>query len=105
MTFYHHVEEVNNVNWRYFKKFEGEYLDKNNKKTTTEYSIFVRKLNMNVETHVNPAGELMWKEGIYKGSRPFVGSGLRVLNSKDMFEFIANIIKKNKAKGLIYTSN
>ena len=28
MTFYHHVEEINNVDYRYFKKFSGNYIDK-----------------------------------------------------------------------------
>ena len=25
MTFYHHIEEMNNVNWRYHKIFKGIY--------------------------------------------------------------------------------
>ena len=31
MTFYH-IEELNKVDWRYFKKFKGVYVDKKIKK-------------------------------------------------------------------------
>ena len=32
MTFYHYIEEINNVKYRYFKKFSGNYIDKNQQK-------------------------------------------------------------------------
>jgi aminoglycoside 3-N-acetyltransferase len=105
MTFYHHIEEINDVHWRYAKNFKGLYVDKNGKKTNKEYSIFVRKLEHNVQTDVNPAGALMWKQGLYKGSKPFEGTGLRVIKSRAMCDFITEIIKKNNAKGLLYTSS
>ena len=104
MTFYHHIEEINNVNWRYHKKFRGLYVDRNGEKKDKEYSIFVRKLELNVKTNVNPAGELLWKQGLYKGSKPFEGTGLRVIESIAMCNFITEIIKKNDAKNLLYTS-
>ena len=57
MTFYHYIEEINNVKYRYFKKFSGNYIDKNQQKIKT-YSLFVRKIDQGVKTFVNPAGEL-----------------------------------------------
>jgi hypothetical protein len=47
----------------------------------------------------------MWKQGLYKGSKPFEGTGLRVIKSRAMCDFITEIIKKNNAKGLLYTSS
>ena len=47
MTFYHHIEELNNVEWRYHKIFEGIYEDFENKKSKQKYSIFVRDLDRN----------------------------------------------------------
>ena len=44
MTFYHHIEELNKVDWRYFKKFKGVYVDKKIKKENREYLIFVRNI-------------------------------------------------------------
>ncbi len=102
MTFYHHIEELNNVNWRYFKKFKGVYVDKNGVKQEKEYSIFVRKIELKIQTHVNPAGELLWKNKLYSGSEPFSGTGLRVIKMKPMFNFISDLIKKDKALGVLY---
>jgi aminoglycoside 3-N-acetyltransferase len=102
MTFYHHIEEVNNVSWRYFKKFKGICENKNGKRINKEYSIYVRKIELNIQTNVNPAGDLLWKNNIYHGCKPFIGTGLRVIEMKPMFQFITNIIKKNEAKGILY---
>tara|TARA_Y100000996_G_scaffold286660_1_gene226286 strand:+ start:155 stop:943 length:789 start_codon:yes stop_codon:yes gene_type:complete len=102
MTFYHHIEESNNVEWRYHKIFKGIYEDYENKKSEKEYSVFVRKLEKNVITHVDPAGELLWSEGLYKGSRPNTKTGLRVINASQMYEFISKIILDGKANGILY---
>ena len=102
MTFYHHIEELNNVEWRYHKIFEGIYEDFENKKTKKKYSIFVRDLNKGIITCVNPAGELLWSQGLYQGAKPNTGSGLRVVNTNQMFEFISKIIIKNEALGILY---
>ena len=105
MTFYHHIEESNNVDWRYFKKFKGTYINKKNKVENKEYAIFVRKIKKNIITFVNPAGELLWKEGLYVGSRPFLNTGLRVIECKQMFDFITNIIQSGKAENILYKIN
>ena len=102
MTFYHHIEELNDVEWRYHKIFEGNYEDLENKKSKQKYSIFVRDLDKGIITHVNPAGELLWSEGLYQGSRPNAGSGLRVVNANQMFEFISKLIIQKKALGILY---
>jgi len=102
MTFYHHIEELNNVEWRYHKIFEGIYEDFENKKSKQKYSIFVRDLDKGIITYVNPAGELLWSKGLYQGSKPNVGSGLRVINANKMFTFISNLIKQKKALGILY---
>ena len=102
MTFYHHVEHINNASWRYAKNFRGSYVDKNEKKTFREYSVFVRKLEADIQTYVNPAGALLWKKKLYRGDKPFEGTGLRVIETRAMCDFITEIIKKKKAKNLLY---
>jgi aminoglycoside 3-N-acetyltransferase len=102
MTFYHHVEEMNEVDYRYHKTFTGNYTDINGKKSQKKYGLFVRDIERNVLTHVDPAGELMWDAGLYSGDRPGEGCGLRVIGSNDMFEFVANIIKTDKALNNLY---
>lgn len=102
MTFYHHVEEMHNVSYRYFKEFEGNYIDHSGSEELRTYKLFVRDLEKNVITNVNPAGELMWEHKLYHGNRPLEKSGLRTIKSTDMFNFVSTIIKKNGARGVLY---
>jgi len=102
MTFYHHVEEMLEVDYRYHKVFSGNYVDSLGNEAVKEYGLFVRNIEKGVLTHVNPTGELMWKKGLYTGSRPKEGSGLRVVSAQDVYNFTADIIKSNKAKGNLY---
>ncbi len=102
MTFYHHIEEMNEVDYRYHKTFTGEYTDWDGNTTDRTYGLFVRDLNRGVLTHVNPMGKLLWDHGLYKGFQPKENTGLRVISARDMFKFVSNYIKAGQAKGLLY---
>jgi aminoglycoside 3-N-acetyltransferase len=102
MTFYHHIEEMHKVPYRYYKTFSGQYTDQNGMTEVRTYGIFVRDLKKEVLTHVNPVGELLWERGLYIGFRPQEGSGLRVISARKMYDFVSNIIVSGKAKGLLY---
>lgn len=102
MTFYHYVEEMHKVPYRYFKNFEGKYIDDSGVETTKTYQLYVRDIEKDVLTHVNPAGELMWKEGLYKGDRPLVDSGLRTIKARDMFQFVASLIESGQAENMLF---
>lgn len=102
MTFYHHVEEMNAVAYRYFKDFRGTYIDNHGRAFEKTYKLFVRDLERRVRTHVNPAGELMWNHGLYNGNKPGVESGLRTIRARDMYDFVTGIITADKAEGLLF---
>lgn len=102
MTFYHHVEEMHRVPYRYHKQFEGPYLTRAGNWETRAYSIYVRNLEEGVLTHVDPAGELMWQAGLYHGDRPGEGSGMRVVDANRMFDFVSEIIKENRAEDTLF---
>lgn len=102
MTFYHYIEEQEQVSYRYFKNFSGNYINKNNVNKKKTYSIYVRKLEDGVLTHVNPMGEILWKEGIYNGSKAFTNSGFRLADCNDIFSCVQNLIKKNKHYGILF---
>lgn len=102
MTFYHHVEELNEVPYRYHKTFTGNYTDAAGHTEVKTYGLFVRDLDKRVLTHVNPAGERMWQVGLYTGFRPDEGCGLRVVGARAMFDFVSEIIRSGNAKGLLY---
>jgi len=102
MTFYHHIEEMHEVPYRYHKTFSGEYTDQGGMTGVRTYGLFVRDLENGVLTHVAPMGELLWESGLYAGSRPQEGSGLRVISSREMYDFVSAVILSGKAKGLLY---
>jgi aminoglycoside 3-N-acetyltransferase len=103
MTFYHHVEEVRRVDYRYFKTFAGKYTDARGMASERSYELYVRDIERGVRTDVNPAGELMWSAGLYEGSRPKTGSGLRVVRARSMFDFVGGLIDAGKALGNLYS--
>ena len=102
MTFYHHVEEMHEVDYRYHKRFTADYTDEFGNTESRTYGLFVRNIEKGVLTHVNPAGELMWEKGLYSGHRPNEGSGLRVISARKMYDFVADLIMSGKAKNTLY---
>ena len=102
MTFYHHVEEMHQVEYRYHKRFSGEYIDLDGQRAEKTYGLFVRNIEKGVLTHVNPTGELMWKNGLWRGDRPGERSGLRTISANQMFDFVSSIIQAGNAKDLLY---
>jgi aminoglycoside 3-N-acetyltransferase len=102
MTFYHYVEEMHKVPYRYFKHFEGTYIDGSGIESTKTYQLYVRDIQKGVLTHVNPAGELMWKQGLYKGDQPLIDSGLRTIKARDMFQFVSSLIESGLAKNMLF---
>lgn len=102
MTFVHHVEEVKRVAYRYFKDFIGPYVDVEGNTTTRTYRLHVRDVAKGVITTVNPAGELMWAEGLYRGCRPGIETGLRTIKAADVFRFVSRLIDESRALGNLY---
>ena len=102
MTFYHHVEEMMRVPYRYFKDFSGTYINHAGEKSQKTYQLYVRDIENNVITDVNGAGELLWQAGLYQGFRPKEDIGLRVINANVMFDFVTKIIKEERGLGTLY---
>ncbi|MFC6380704.1 AAC(3) family N-acetyltransferase [Psychrobacter glacincola] len=102
MTFYHYIEEMCEVDYRYHKVFTGSYIDSLGVIELRDYGMYVRYLDRGIKHNSNPAGELMWSEGLYYGSRPYEGFGLRVVSATDAYDFISNIIKTRGAHNIIY---
>lgn len=102
MTFYHHIEEMCEVNYRYHKEFTGQYTNESGKTKQQTYRLFVRNIEQGVVTHVNPTGELLWEKGLYSGFKPKDSTGLRVISAQRMFDFVSNIIASGHAENLLY---
>lgn len=103
MTFYHFVEERLNVNYRYHKRFEGQYEGLDGSISTQEYSLFVRDLAKGVVTDVNRMGEILWSEGIYQGLRPGVGHGMRSISVDEIVIRTEKEIVEGRADKTLYS--
>ncbi len=102
MTFYHHVEEMNDVPYRHHKSFSGAYIDAHGVQTIKTYSIFVRNLEDGVLTHVDPMGERLWRAGIYQGFKHDEDCGLRLCKANNVFSFVSDAINRDEAYGNLY---
>ena len=106
MTFYHHVEEVLRVDYRYLKEFTFEYIDSNYfSKGLTKFSIFVRDLESKVCTNVEPMGEKLHSLGLYKENIIPKEVKARIVSSKDLFTETEKVINLGNAQGMLYEIN
>ena len=105
MTFYHHVEEMRSVPWRFHKPFEGDYIGWDGLSQRRRFSLFVRNIEAGVTTDVDAMGEILWARGFYSGDRPGCGAGLRTIDAAALFEAVGAVIDEGAAEGLLYRIN
>ncbi len=63
-TFVHYVEEMNQVNYRYNKHFISEYIDEKGIKKIKTYDMYVRDIENNVLTYIEPLEDLFVKNNV-----------------------------------------
>lgn len=102
MTFYHHVEEMENAPNRYHKIFKGKYIDEDGFETEREFSVYSRNIEIGVETDVRPVEEYLWSKNLYSGSRPGEGSCLHVIKARTVYDEAAKIIREGRSLGMLY---
>jgi len=102
MTFYHHVEEMHRVPYRYHKTFTADYVNWNGERGERTFGLFVRDTDLGVKTHVDPMGEILWEKRLYTGDRPHQGAGMRVIRSRLLYDAVSEVITEGRAEGLLY---
>lgn len=102
MTFYHHVEEMAGVKYRFHKDFTASYTDERGGTGPRTYSIFVRDIDRNVLTSVDRMGEKLWEAGLYRGDRPKIRTGLRVVNARLLYSETMSVIESGNAREFLY---
>ncbi|MFZ2095101.1 MAG: AAC(3) family N-acetyltransferase [Anaerolineales bacterium] len=103
MTFYHHIEEMHEVPYRWHKQFTGMYTDIKGETSERNYGLFVRDLDRGVLTDVNPMSDILWEKGYYHGEQPRQGIGLRTISANAIYEAVSEVIKAGRALGLLYS--
>lgn len=101
-TMIHHAEEVCGVPYRFHKSFTGKYLDENGFETEKTYSFYARNIEMGVVNHLVPIKEMLRDSGIYTFNKNSAENILRVGDGRQIFEFVADVIKSGKTEGVFY---
>lgn len=97
-TFVHFVEEQSGmVDYRYIKNFEGDYIDEGGNQTKREYSMFVRKLDLDVQSTVDLIEDDFIKTGI-EHEIQINSSKIKCIRMGDAYDIILRDIKDNKSK-------
>lgn len=102
MTFYHYVEEMMSVSYRFHKKFSGPYIGLDGSEKIKTFGLFVRDIDRGVRTAVNPMGEILWEKGLYSGFRPKEGPGMRLVRADEMYEAVSEVIEQGRAEGILF---
>jgi len=94
MTFFHHVEEMEGVDYRYLKDFTGQITDADGNTTEDTYQMLVRDLELGVHTMVDPMGKLMEEAGVIQ-SRTIGEADVRLMKANEVYEFTAREMKRD----------
>ncbi len=94
MTFFHHVEELEGVNYRYMKSFTGQVTDGAGRTTTETFSMLVRDLDQGVITAVDPMGALLENNGVVSVQN--IGEAqVKLMSADQVYEETARAMKDN----------
>ena len=93
-------EEVVGVDFRYFKEFSGNYVNKDNKKKVLKYKMYVRNKNSEYVTGIDKKlDNILVKKKAYKKAF-FEEISIGVLDIKKTYEVMINDLRSKT--GLIY---
>ena len=94
MTFFHHIEEMEGVDYRYMKAFTGQVTDWDGRTYEDTFTMLVRDIDRGVHTMVDPMGALMEEAGI-AAIRKIGEATVKLMKANDVYEFTAREMKKN----------
>ena len=94
MTFFHHIEQMEGVDYRFLKQFTGEVTDWDGTTKVDTFEMLVRDIDKGVITEVNPMGELMEKAGVIK-SKKIGEADVKLMKANEVYAFTAREMKRN----------
>jgi len=99
----HYVEEQMQVDFRRYKEFTGDYVDKDGNKSTRTYLLYVRDTENGVDqTDNDNLMDWYWNEGGYRGEKWDEGYGMRTITFADLYRLTEKLIKKGLADTHLY---
>ena len=94
MTFFHHIEEIQGCDYRYFKEFKGTITNYDDVKQDGKIVLFVRDIERGVQNAVDKMGSIMEQEGIVKNT--IIGeSEIKIMNVNEVYKRTTEEMKKN----------
>ena len=94
--FHHVAEQQAKVNYRYFKKFKGYYINKNRNKKLISVKYYVRDLNLKYSVFMNRAlNDFLIKEKILK-KKTFEGVSFELVNIDRAMKVLTKDLKTNR---------
>ncbi len=94
MTFFHHVEELEGVDYRYLKTFTGMVTDENGNTREDSFQMLVRDIEKGVETMVDPMGNLAEQNGVIQG-RKIGEADVKLMKANEVYEFTVREMRKD----------
>jgi len=94
MTFFHHIEQMEGVDYRFLKQFTGEVTDENGNTYTDTFEMLVRDIDKGVMTMVDPMGALMEDAGVIK-SRKIGDADVKLMKANEVYEFTAREMRRD----------
>ena len=93
-TFVHVVEQKIGVNYRYFKTYNGNIIEKNKKKKMS-YNIYFIYLFFKLKTKIKKKLEKILKKNKKMKSKKFFGINFSLVNVKNAFNIMSKDLKNN----------
>ena len=94
MTFFHYIEQMEGVDYRFLKQFTGKVTDWNGTTWVDTFEMLVRDIDKGVITEVNPMGVLMEKAGVIKSKR--IGAAdVKLMKANEVYAFTAREMRRD----------
>jgi aminoglycoside N3'-acetyltransferase len=99
MTFFHHIEQMEGVDYRFIKAFTGMVTDETGKTYQDTFTMLVRNIDRGVQTEVDPMGAVLENRGVVSIHK--IGDAeVKMMKANDVYRVTAEEMKKNP--GLLY---
>lgn len=94
MTFFHHIEEMQKVEYRFPKEFHGKFINEKREEHHCSITFRVRDINKGVRTELDRMGKILEKENIVKVKK--IGKAtVKLMNANTVFARTVNELNKN----------
>ena len=94
MTFFHHIEQMEGVEYRFLKQFTGQVTDWDGTTKIDTFEMFVRDIDKGVITEVNPMGELMERAGVIK-LKTIGDADVKLMKANEVYAFTAREMRRD----------